>query len=78
MSIKFQGMKWLRSQLIGLSMSFNGTLRLIKIKGKRNALLIIKHDMKLKNFFAEAFKPLVFRRALRVELIVGVLLNIIN
>lgn len=34
--------------------------------------------MKLKNFFVEAFKPLVFKRALRVALIVGVILNLIN
>lgn len=34
--------------------------------------------MKLKDLFAEAFKPLVFKRALRVALIVGVILNLIN
>ena len=34
--------------------------------------------MKLKSFFAEAIKPIVARRALRVALIVGVILNAIN
>ncbi|MFP4557566.1 MAG: PAS domain S-box protein [Bacteroidales bacterium] len=34
--------------------------------------------MKLKNLLLEAFKPLVFKRALRVALIVGFILNIIN
>ncbi len=34
--------------------------------------------MNLKNLLTEAFKPLVFKRAIRVALIVGVILNLIN
>ncbi|NHB70331.1 nitrate/nitrite transporter NrtS [Perlabentimonas gracilis] len=34
--------------------------------------------MKLKSYFAEAIKPLVVRRAIRVALIVGIILNAIN